>query len=845
MKTVLALDGYSLMYRAHYALADMTTRAGEPTGALHGFFMLLLKLLERKPDYAIVAFDTHAPTFRHGWYADYKAGRKPMPEELRHQMPILKELLCSMGIKTFEKAGYEADDILGTVAAIAKNSGARALLVTGDRDSFQLISDTTNVLLTKAGRSEPILYDADRLMEQYSLTPNRMTDLKALMGDSSDNIPGVGGVGEKTAQKLLLDYGSLEGVYQNIDSIKGKLKERLIADKDKAFLSLRLGTIDTAVDMDMGIEDCALDYSLLGRAKNRLMELELRSVASRLPDYQQQGESKALPNEGKIIAITNEEELQAAAEQVLGAEELAILLNPLSFARDNSTCYVIKNGDSLFDSVLGANELARALLPTLQKAKILTYNGKELMHLCANVDIDFDAMLCDYLLHANRPAKDMASIFIDEFGTAEAVASSLFALRAAMFAKMKDRGVDGLYRDMELPLMRVLFDMECTGVNIDKQVLSAIHREFSDKLTELSGQIYELAGERFNILSTKQLGTILFDKLKLPPQKKLKSGYSTDADVLEALKDRHPIVPLVMSYRFYSKLDSTFVDGLSKCIASDGRIHTHFAQTVTATGRLSSQDPNLQNIPVRTGEGREIRKAFVPSDGNVLVGADYSQIELRLMAHMSGDEGMIESFKTGEDIHRRTASEVFSVPFDQVSSAQRSAAKAVNFGIIYGISDFGLATNLNIPVKQAGRYIAYYLKRYPAVQTFMNSSIDIAKRTGEARTIFNRVRPIPELKQANFNIRSFGERIAMNMPIQGSAADIMKLAMISVHQAIKNEGLKAKLVLQVHDELIVDTPADEADRVTELLAQCMEQVVSLKVPLLAEAKRGINWFETK
>lgn len=836
------------MYRAHYALSDMTTRAGEPTGALHGFCAMLLKLIEREPNYLMVAFDSHGPTFRHDRYEQYKAGRKPMPEELRKEIPQIKELLSLMGITVYELMGYEADDILGTIAKRCEREGVEALLVTGDRDAFQLITDSTNVLLTKRGITETIQYDRKTLFEQYGLSPSQMRDLKALMGDTSDNIPGVAGVGEKTAIKLLNEYSTLEGVYENVDKIGGKLHERLVDQKDNAVLSYWLGTIDTSVPMDVSISDCAFDPSSMSKAYSRLMEHELRSIAVKLPQSSKT-ETNAEIEKNETILVTSLEELEKIVQMHKATDKLAIILNaPISFAFNEKTCYMIKNGDSLFDCAMDARDVVDKLKPILKHADILTYDGKALLHCCNddNINIEFDAMIADYLLHSNRPSADYSALSQNEFGSSEANAAHLFALRAGLVPQMEHNGLISLYRDMELPLMHVLYNMERTGVSIDTEVLASIHADFYGQMQELSKWIYELADEQFNILSTKQLAHILFEKLGLPPQRKTKSGYSTDSEVLEALSHLHEIVPLVIRYRFYSKLDSTFVDGLSKCIdRGDGKIHTHYQQCVTATGRLSSTDPNLQNIPVRSGEGREIRKAFIPSAGNVLVGADYSQIELRLLAHMSGDEGLIASFNNGEDIHRRTASEVFSVPFEEVSSEQRSAAKAVNFGIVYGISDFGLSTNLGISVKQAASYISNYLNRYPLVQKFMHDSVATAKIDGFAKTIFSRIRPIPELKQSNYNVRSFGERIAMNMPIQGSAADIIKLAMISVFKALKDEGLDAKLILQVHDELIVDSSQRDAERVAQILTECMEQVIKLKVPLVAEAKMGENWYETK
>ncbi|MDO4542936.1 MAG: DNA polymerase I [Clostridia bacterium] len=847
MKQLIAIDGYSLMYRAHYALADMTTRNGEPTGALHGFCAMLLKLIERKPDYIVVAFDTHGATFRHERYADYKAGRKPMPEELRTQIPKIKELLSIMGIKICELAGYEADDILGTIAGLCEEQGIETLLVTGDRDVLQLITDRTQVLLTKRGITDTVLFDKAALNEKYGLTPAQMIDLKALMGDSSDNIPGVAGVGEKTAQKLITQYGSLEGVYSHMDEITGKLHERLKEHKAEAELSYWLGKIDNKTPLALKISDCLFDPQAMSKARPRLLELELRSIASKLPESEKIEAEKA-QTERKLIEINELSELKLLVEQNAAAKAIAILISDrVFFAFNDEVGYLLTSGETLFDTQFDIETVLRELLPILSKARILTYDGKNILHACSGIElkIDFDAMIADYLLHSNRPSSSVKTLFQDVLGTEQVNAACLFDMERELIGGLEKAGLISLYKDMELPLMYILYRMERQGVHIDVSVLSELHEAFTKKLEGLSSQIFELAGERFNILSTKQLAHILFDKLKLPPQRKTKSGYSTDSDVLEALLGMHEIVQPVLDYRFYSKLDSTFVDGLEKCIKKDGKIHTHYQQCVTATGRLSSTDPNLQNIPVKTGEGREIRKAFVPNKGNVLIGADYSQIELRLLAHISGDEGLIRSFQNNEDIHKRTASEVFHVPFEEVSSEQRSAAKAVNFGIIYGISDFGLAKNLGIPVKQAGQYIGRYLDMYPQVKQYMGRAVEKAKDCGYASTIFGRIRPIPELRHSNYNIRSFGERIAMNMPIQGSAADIMKLSMIKVSERMRAERLEARLILQVHDELIVDCPLNEAQTVAKILTECMENAYTLSVPLIAEAKIGSNWYEMK
>lgn len=853
MERLIAIDGNSLLYRAYYALPDMTTRDGVPTGALHGFLSMMLKLLETPPDYLAVAFDVHAPTFRHERYAAYKAGRRETPEDLLRQFPLLKELLGEMGVTVCECPGFEADDILGTLARQAERQGASALLVTGDRDALQLVSGQTHVLLTKRGLTDTEEYTEARLQERYGLTPARMKDLKGLMGDGSDNIPGIPGVGEKTALKLLGTYGDLEGVLCHAGEIRGKLGERVREGAASARLSLWLGTIDTEAPLAVGLEDCRFHAERLAGAAAHLRALELRAVLSRLPEAHEPAPA-AETTDCERVPVDSEERLLEAVRAHPSPAALALCTEgELSFAFDGTRSYVVTAGGTLFDAVLEPETVLRALLPLLQDAAVekLVFDGKALRHLAAAQggavrNIAFDAMIADYLLNANRPASAPQEIAERHLGTPQGTAGLLFALRDRMCAGMERQGLTALYRDVELPLADVLFSMEREGFRVDDAVLLSMQAQFEARAAELADGIYALAGEPFNILSTKQLGAVLFERLGLPPQRKTKSGYSTDADTLDRLAAMHPIVPLVQEYRFVTKLKSTFLDGLLAARSpADGRVHTRFQQCVTATGRISSAEPNLQNIPVRTPLGREIRKAFVASEGNVLVGADYSQIELRILAHLSGDERMIDAFLSGEDVHRRTASEVFAVPQEEVTPEMRSAAKAVNFGIVYGISDFGLAQNLNIPVRRAGEYIRLYLERYPLVKAFMERCVQEGRERGYAVTMFGRRRALPELKSGNYNTRAFGERVAMNMPIQGSAADIIKLAMVHAVQALAREGLHAKLILQVHDELIFDTPLDEQPRVIELVRESMEGVAELRVPLLAETRAGHSWYDTK
>ena len=846
----IVIDGNSLMYRAFFALqTPMSSRDGTPTGALHGFLGMLLKLLDRKPSHMAVAFDVHGPTFRHLKYDAYKAGRRPTPDDLRTQMPILKDILRQMGIAVVECPSYEADDILGTLSRRAEQAGLDVLLVTGDRDALQLTTDHTHVLLTKKGITDTVEYDPEALKEAYGLTPDHMRDLKALMGDSSDNIPGVPGVGEKTALKLLESYGDLDGVYAHRDEIRGKLGERVRENEDSARLSYWLGTITTAAPVETELTACLFDEAKLSSAGETLEKLGLRSILSRLPAAQQ-SKPKAEQVVCETVELTSLDAVREVAQAHDRADALALVIAPgFSFAYDGERAYQFVMGDTLFDEPVTRKELLQVLFEA-KPQRVLTFDKKALLHAWREdgiraCPIAFDAMIADYLLNSNHPIDSFASLCYERLDSKTPSAGLLFPLMTEMMAELNEKGMKDLYDRVEMPLADVLFSMESVGFALDRSVLLELHESFSKRQGALADQIYEQAGERFNILSTKQLGTILFEKLGLPPQKKNKTGYSTDSDTLEAIKDKHPIVSLIMEYRFVAKVDATFVEGLLKSIASDGRVHTSFKQCVTATGRISSAEPNLQNIPVRTAESREIRKAFIASPGNVLVGADYSQIELRLLAHISGDENLIDAFNSGADIHRRTAAEVFHTPFDEVTREQRSAAKAVNFGIVYGISDFGLAQNLGIPVKTAGGYIKRYFERYPKVQAYMKDCVAQAREKGYAETIYGRRRPMPELKSSNYNTRSFGERVAMNMPIQGSAADIIKIAMVHVDKALKEAGLTGRLVLQIHDELIVDAPEVEAEATQKLMQSCMEQVADLKVRLVADAATGRSWYDTK
>lgn len=853
MKKLIAIDGNSLMHRAYYALPSMTTRSGVPTGAIYGFLGMLLKLIERKPDYLLVAFDVHGKTFRHDAYPEYKTGRRPTPDDLREQFPLIKRILQAMGVTICECERFEADDILGTFSRKAGREGVDSLLVTGDRDALQLIDDKTHVLLTVKGISETIEYDIPALFEKYKLPPERMIDLKGLMGDSSDNIPGIPGVGEVTALKLLEKYGSMEEALAHAEDEKGALRQRLVEHAQLARLSYRLGIIDTEVPIFTELKDCRFDSANMAGAVSLMNELELRSLISRLP-----GSPKGIPAEkaeavkAASSRIAKEEELQSLVRDLAGVKRLALRIDDtFKLAAGEDAEYEIVLGATLLETGLTEDVVFRALKPLLESESVekLVFDLKRIKHVCARYGtklkhIKFDAMIADYLLNAIHPADSLQTLCAERLGAPHTGAAALFTLEKGMMGEMEQKGLVRLYHEVELPLASVLFAMEQAGFAVDNDVLLALADTFGRRIDVLADNIQALAGETFNIQSTKQLADILFNKLHLPPVKKTKSGYSTDVEVLEKLEGEHPIIALVMEYRTLTKLKSTFVDGLM-AIEKGGRIHTSFNQNVAVTGRISSAEPNLQNIPVKTELGREIRKAFVASEGNVLVGADYSQIELRLLAHMGRDARMIEAFNKNLDIHRITASEVFSVPFEEVAQRQRNAAKAVNFGIVYGISDYGLAKNLGISRKEAKEYIEMYLSRYPGVRRYMQESVEKGKRDGYAQTLMGRRRELPELQSSNFNTRQFGERVAMNMPIQGSAADIIKLAMVRVHDALLSAGLHAKLILQIHDELIIDTPLAEAETVAGLLKNAMENVIKLDVPLLAEVRVGKSWFDTK
>lgn len=842
--TFLIVDGNSLMYRAFHALPLMDYN-GVYTNAAHGFLSMLLRCIrERAPRYCAVAFDEHAPTFRHTEYAEYKAGRAPTPDELRPQFDIIKEILSAMGLGVLSLTGYEADDILGTLSSQCAQRDIAALLLTGDRDALQLVSDDTTLLLTRKGISEIEECTPARVQELFGVRPDQITDLKGLMGDSSDNIPGIPGVGEKTAVKLLTSYDTLENVLAHADEIKGKLGEKVRDNAEKGRFSKYLATIRRDIPLQVHYDAC--ETQRLADGLPVLYKYGLNAIAQRIE--KEQSGAPAQPA-AETIVFSDWEPLDAqTAAGMAQAGEVAVYVSEeeLSICQGTRRARAQITGQTALFDMPGLSGDPLAECAAVWRGAVITHDGKHLLHALANAgqplpQIAYDTMLAAYAINPQEK-----SYALSAFGDADA--SGVLSLRLRQQAQMKELGVENLYEQIELPLMRVLFDMEREGFAVDGSVLRALGEQLTAREEQLKSEIYRLANAgEFNINSPKQLGEVLFgeDKLALKAGRKTSKGYSTDADTLEALRDAHPVIPCILEYRQVSKLRSTYIDALLRKIGPDGRIHTFFDQTGTATGRISSAEPNLQNIPVRTELGREIRRAFVASPGCVLVDADYSQIELRILAHFSGDAAMIDAFRRGQDIHARTAAEVAGVLLEDVTPTMRAHAKAVNFGLVYGISDFGLARNTGMSRKEAAAFIAKYFATYPGVRGFMDRAVKEGYETGMARTIFGRVRRLDELKSGNVNIRKFGERAAMNTPVQGTAADIIKLAMVRVHDALRQGGFKARLILQVHDELLIEAPQDEAGRVAQLLRNCMEHVAELSVPLVAEVKTGSSWYETK
>ena len=847
MKLVI-LDGNSIVNRAFYGIRQLSAPDGTPTNGVYGFLAILRKLIDaEKPDSLCVAFDLKAPTFRHKRYDGYKAQRKGMPEELAVQIPILKEVLDEMGILRLELEGYEADDLLGTVGKRCEASGWDCCIVTGDKDSFQLISDATHVCHVKSrmGQTETKEYTPELFREEYGFEPVRIIDLKALMGDSSDNIPGVPGVGEKTAMDLVQRYGTLQHIYDKLDEldIKEGVRKKLREGRESAELSYELATICTAVPIKFEPADALwhdnYKRGLYGLFKklgfNKFIEkwgIEASQDTSGAAEISHMHRSDAPTYDELCKAVKTAELIAVTAGENLDSLEIC----------DGKTVY------TAHWSALGDDYDKLLRLVFSDGVKKVSHNVKELMSrlLDEGLPLDgfvYDTALAAYLLDATESDYDLHRVSMRYCGAELSGAEAIYRLKPVTEEKLKELQMDKLYYEIELPLCRVLAEMQDTGFMVDRMALSAFGDSLTGSIDALRNEIYKQAGGEFNINSPKQLGEVLFERLVLPAGKKTKTGWSTNADVLEKLRGKHPIIDMILDYRMLTKLKSTYADGLLKLIDPDGRIRTNFQMTVTATGRLSSTEPNLQNIPVRKELGAQIRKMFIASEGKVLVDADYSQIELRLLAHISGDEHMQAAFMSGEDIHRVTASQVFNTPLSEVTSLQRSRAKAVNFGIVYGISSWSLAQDIGVFPNEAKAYMDAYLEKYSGVREYMKNIVEKAKAEGYVKTLYNRRRALPELKSSNFNMRSFGERVALNMPIQGTAADIIKLAMVNVYNRLKAEGLESKLILQVHDELICECPEHEAQRVAELLSEEMSGAAKLSVPLTVDAKIGHSWAE--
>ena len=876
MKKILLIDGSSLIFRAFYAIRNLTTKDGVFVNGVYGFLNMYYKALELiNPTHIFVAFDKGSKTFRHNEFADYKGTRDNAPNEITYQFGILKDLLSSMNVNYLELDEYEADDIIGTIAKLAQKEGFEVDIFTGDRDYLQLVDDNILVYLTKKGISEIKLMNTESILEEYDLSPKQLIDVKALQGDSSDNIPGVKGVGEKTALKLIQEYGNLENLYENIDNLKGKLKENLVNEKDKAYLSRYLGEIFLRVPIERNIEDFEIKDVNYDEYLKKLEKLEFNSIINKhFKDIKK--ESTVKSNQNIDFEVINFSEI---FEKIKNDDEISI-----KFFSDKGYIYRKKFYIGIYSNFNKKAYICKDFkLSDFEKfcnldIKIIGYDIKEELFFALKNNLEFknyeDVMILEYLIDSNKGNYDILKVS-NEFLNLEIldlkemlgkgknkktffeleediifkfISQNVFAISALydiFIEKAKENNLISLYENVEKPLVKVLADMEKTGVLVDRNKIIELNEEYSKLAYLYEQKVYELAGEVFNLNSPKQLGVILFEKIGLPVVKKTKTGYSTDVEVLEKLSKKHEIADYILKYRSLNKLISTYLDGILEYIMDDGRVRTSFKQMITATGRLSSVDPNLQNIPIRSEEGKNIRKVFVADKNKVFIDADYSQIELRVLAHLSKDSVMIESFKNDLDIHYKTASEVFGVPIDEVTDNQRRSAKAVNFGIVYGISDYGLSKDLNITRNEAREYIDGYLNTYPRIKNYMEEIVDRAKKDGFVTTILDRKRYIPEINSKNFNIRSFGERIALNTPIQGSAADIIKLAMIKVYERLKIEKVNAKLILQIHDELIVECEESEKETVKKILKNSMENVYKLDLPLKVDICEGRNWYESK
>lgn len=881
MNKLLLIDGNSIINRAFYGIMGskmLMTEDGTYTNAVYGFLSILFKELDDiKPEYLVVAFDLKAPTHRHKMYDKYKANRHGMPEELAMQMPILKETLKAMNVCIIEKEGYEADDILGTLAKWGQKEELEVTVLTGDRDSFQLIDKNIKVRIprTKMGKTETEDYTVEKIEEEYGLEPLDLIEVKGLMGDTSDNIPGVPGVGEKTALNLIKQYKSIDEVYNHIDEQKGKLKEKLSENKDLAYLSRTLGTIDinAPIEKDLGafqVEEWNKPevLEIFKKLKfNRFIDrfaLQENIGATSFSDSQinTEIEHEKIVDKTKLAELKQEIQENKVIYYYL-TEEKFIIYSPKT-----NKCFSIENIQD-FKDIFEDKNILKCSYKQKEEFIILWNKGIEAKNLMfdiaiagyilnsninkytieylANEYINFD--IVEYLSNTEETGVEQITLFDNAEEPKEdktyIYAYAIYKLYNVLTQKMEEAGSIDLFNKIEMPLTEVLASMQYEGIYIDKQELLDFGKELQEKIDILTQEIYELTGEKFNINSTKQLGEILFEKLKLTVKKKTKTGYSTDVDVLEKIKYEHPVIEKILEYRQLQKLNSTYVEGLIPYIDETGRIHSKFHQTVTTTGRISSTDPNLQNIPTRMELGRKLRKVFKPEQGYIFVDADYSQIELRVLAHISEDKNMIEAFCNNEDIHAQAASKVFNIPLEEVTKEERTKAKAVNFGIVYGISEFGLGEQLGVSRKKAKEYIEQYLDKYSGIKEFMTNIVEETKEKGYVETLYHRRRYVPELKSNNYMVRQFGGRVAMNTPIQGTAADIMKIAMINVYNKLKENNLKSKLIVQVHDEILVETLESEKEQVKQIVKEEMENVIKLKVPLLAEVEEGYNWYEAK
>lgn len=867
---IVLIDGHSILNRAFYGLPDLTNAEGLHTNAIYGFLTIMFKLLEEeKPEYLTVAFDVHAPTFRHKMYAEYKGTRKPMADELRQQVPVIKEVLRAMRVKTIECAGLEADDLIGTLSNRCENEGMEVTVISGDRDLLQLATEHVKIRIpkTKQGKTEIEDYYAKDVEERYQVTPKEFIDLKALMGDTADNIPGVPSIGEKTATKIITQYHSIEEAHEHVDELKPPRASKALSEHwDLAVLSKELATINVKADFPYELSEAKLGNLYTEEAYIFFQKLEFKNLLSR---FDVSAPVNKVEDGFKIITSKSEAEkvfVQAEEASTIGAVIFKDLENVLPlfadqaglggiglcFSKEESYCIKVEKD-------ITGEWLLKKLADVAEKAE--TYAMFHLKESMEQVTIRnqancFDVSVAAYLLNPLKNnytwedvAREHLGLMIDEKIDQDMKACYEsyvnYASVEVLRQKLRDTKMDTLFRDIEMPLVFTLFDMEQNGIRVEADALKQYGDQLAGKIAELEKEIYEEAGETFNINSPKQLGVVLFENMKLPGGRKTKTGYSTAADVLEKLAPEHPVVAKILEYRQYTKLKSTYADGLANYIQDDGRIHGKFNQTITATGRISSTEPNLQNIPVRMELGRLIRKVFIPEEGYRFVDADYSQIELRVLAHCSGDEHLIQAYKEQSDIHRITASQVFHIPFDEVTPQQRRNAKAVNFGIVYGISSFGLSQDLSITRKEAAKYIDDYFATYPGIKTFLDHAVTHAKEEGYVVTLFGRHRPVPELSSSNFMQRSFGERVAMNSPIQGAAADIIKIAMIRVNQRLKDQKMKSRLVLQVHDELLIEAYEPELDEVQNILKEEMEHAAELKVPLEIDMHTGDNWYEAK